>query len=102
MRRTPEETSRSTILGSASLETAMVQSGQRNTYDPWLLVAHTRTVTWRDVSSTSPQVGQLALIVATGISLRSLACSIGPLPLLVEIVEINGSEDLRRSLRKRA
>src|SRR4051794_31836099 len=63
-RRTPEETRRATIRDSAGFDTAMRQSGQRNAYDPWLFVEQTFTVTSRVVNSMSPQVGQLALMVA--------------------------------------
>src|SRR5213592_1992007 len=77
-RRTPEDTSRSTIRASAGLETAIRQSGQRNEYEPWLLVEHTWTVTSRVVSSTSPHVGQLALMVAIrGLPFQPYSQSIG-------------------------
>ena len=45
--------------------------------DRSLFVAHTSTVTSPLVSSMSPQVGQLALMVATTISLPMSCCSIG-------------------------
>src|SRR5688500_14972621 len=75
--RTPDDTSRSTIRCSAILETARLHSGHLNAYDHWLLVAQTWTLTSRLVSSTSPQVGQLARMVATKVSLRSLGSPIG-------------------------
>jgi hypothetical protein len=62
---------------SAIFDTATLHSGQRNAYDPWLFVAQTCTVTSRLVSSTSPQVGQLARMVATKVSLRCLGLAIG-------------------------
>src|SRR6202011_5998559 len=62
--RTPDDTSRSTMRGSAGLVTAIRQSGHENRYAPSLFVEHTRTWTSPVVNSTSPQVGQLARMVA--------------------------------------
>src|SRR5439155_21242248 len=83
-RRTPEDTSRSTMRASAGFDTARRQCGHKNEYEPWLLLEHTWTVTSRVVSSTSPHVGQLALMVATWISLPTLRESIGPIASPVE------------------
>src|SRR5947208_2788208 len=84
-RRTPEDTSRSTMRASAGFETAMRQSGQRNEYEPWLLVEQTWTVTSRVVSSTSPHVGQLALMVAIrGLPFQPYSLSIGQMGPSVE------------------
>ena len=49
----------------ASLATAARQSGHRKQYEPRSSSAHTRTVRSSAVSCTSPQLGQLALIVVT-------------------------------------
>src|SRR4051794_3271371 len=82
--RTPDDTSRSTMRASAGFDTAKRQCGHRNAYEPWLLVEQTCTLTSRVVSSTSPHVGQLARMVATWISLRTLRCSIGSYSVPVE------------------
>ena len=47
----------------ASLATARWQSGHRKQYEPRSSSAQTRTVRASDVSWTSPQLGQFALIV---------------------------------------
>lgn len=66
---------------SASFDTATAHDGHRKAYEPWLLDAQTWTLTSRDVSSTSPQVGQLARMVATKVSLRCLGFPIDPFSL---------------------
>src|SRR5258708_34017539 len=62
---TPEDTSSSTMLGSACLATAISHWGHRRLYEPLWSLAHTRTDTSPTVRSTSPQLGQLARIVCT-------------------------------------
>jgi len=52
------------VRGSAPFTTVMSQSGQRKLYSPRLSLVQTRTRTSAVVSSTSPQVSQLARIVA--------------------------------------
>jgi hypothetical protein len=63
--RTPLPTSKSTMRRLASLATGAEQSGQRKQYEPLSSSEQTRTVKSAARSWTSPQLGQLALIVVT-------------------------------------
>jgi glycerophosphoryl diester phosphodiesterase len=63
--RTPASVNTSTTFSLAGFATRTEHAGHWNEYVVSLVVSHRSTCTWRVVSSMSPQVGQLALTVAT-------------------------------------
>lgn len=72
----PDARRTSTTLASAGLDTATRHEGHWNAYELSYVVEHNSTRTSRVVSSTSPQVGQLARIIAIVSSLRFRLCLI--------------------------